>query len=86
MRYVMCYKCYTVSRWPSLLDPVREVADEVEEEISLRNADHLVRNLHKQTEALTRPQIQSLCYILTEVLGPGGRVHFKRLQVVRFRI
>ena len=43
----------TVSRGSSLLDPVREVADEVEEEISLRNADHLVRNLHKQTEALT---------------------------------
>ena len=42
----------TVSGGPGLLDPVSEMAHEVEEEVSLGHTDHLVRNLDEEAEAL----------------------------------
>ena len=47
------------------------MADKIEEEISLRDADDFVSNLYKQTEALAGPQVQSPANILTEILGSG---------------
>ena len=44
---------FTISVWSSLGDPLREVADEIEEELILGDAEDLVRHLHKQAEALT---------------------------------
>ena len=42
----------TVTCGPRLLDPVCQVTNKVEEEIPLRNADDLIRDLDKQTEPL----------------------------------
>ena len=47
----------TISGWPGLLNPIREVSDEVEEEVSFWDGDHLVRDLDKETEALTGAKI-----------------------------
>ena len=57
------------------------MADEVKEEISLRDADDLVSDLHKQAEALACPQVESLANILTEILGSGGRINLKSLKL-----
>ena len=42
----------TVSVGPGLGDPLWEVADEVEEELVLGDAEDLVSHLHKKAEAL----------------------------------
>ena len=50
---VLCsFGLITVSVGPGLGDPLWEVADEVEEELVLRDAEDLVSHLHKQAEAL----------------------------------
>ena len=51
-------KYFTVSVWSSLGDPFGEVADEVKEELVLRNAEDLVHHLHKEAEALQKVQFQ----------------------------
>ena len=57
------------------------MADEVKEEISLRDADDLVSDLHKEAEALAGPQVQSLPDILAEILGSRRGIHLKSLKL-----
>ena len=47
----------TISVWTSLGHPLGEVADEVEEELVLRDAEDLVHHLHKEAEALTHKKV-----------------------------
>ena len=61
-------------------DPVSDVTDEVEEEVSLRHADHLVRQLDKQAEALSRLHVQSLRYRRAEVGGTCRGFHQESLR------
>lgn len=42
----------TISRWPSFLNPVGEMPDEIEEEISLGYGNHFVGDFHEQRKAL----------------------------------
>ena len=62
------------------------MAHEVEEEVSLGHADHLVRNLDEEAEALWGAQVQPLRNVLTEVLGPRWRVHLESLQEIKNNI
>ena len=50
----------TVCEGSALPDPVSDVTDEVKEEISLRDADHFVRQLDKQAEALSGLHVEPL--------------------------
>ena len=61
-----------VPRWPGLLNPVCQMADKVEEEVTLRHRDHLVGDLDEQGEALGRPQVQPLRDVAAEVLCARG--------------
>ena len=56
------------------------MADEVEEEVSLRDADDLVGDLDEEAEALGGAEVEPLGDVLAEVLGPRGRIHFERLN------
>ena len=56
----------TISVWTSLGHPLGEVADEVEEELVLRDAEDLVHHLHKEAEALTHKKFEKM-----EALKPG---------------
>ena len=56
------------------------MTDEVEEEISLRDADHLVRQLHKQTEALGGLHVEPLRDGRGEVRGSSGGFHQESLR------
>ena len=56
---------------PGLLDPVRQVPDEVEEEVPLGHGDDLVGDLDEEAEAFRRSQVQPLTDVLAEVLRPG---------------
>ena len=71
----------TISSRTGFLDPVSQVADKIKEEISLRDADDLVSDLYKETEALAGPQVESLPNILTEILGSGGGINLKSLKL-----
>ena len=42
----------TFAESPPLPDPVRDVADKVEEEVAVRNRDNLVLHLDEETEPL----------------------------------
>ena len=81
MHFILRSNQLTISCGPSFLDPVSQVADEIKEEISLRDADHLVSDLYKQTEALAGPQVESLANILTEILGSCRRINLKSLKL-----
>lgn len=73
-------KKHTVSGWPGLLDPVREVPHKVEEEVALGDRDHLVGDLDEETEPLGGPEAQPLRDVLTEVLGPRRRINLECLK------
>ncbi len=61
----------TVSRRPSLLDPVGQVPDEVEEEVAFRNRNDLVRDLDEKAEALGRSKVQAGGDVLAKVFRAG---------------
>ena len=60
-----------VSRRPSLLDPVGQVPDEVEEEVALRNGNDLVRDFDEKAEALGRSKVQACGDVLAKVFRAG---------------
>ena len=62
-------KHFTISVWSSLGDPLREVADEIEEELILGDAEDLVRHLHKQAEALAYKKGQLRRILLRNLSG-----------------
>ena len=55
------------------------MSDEIKEEVSLRDGDHLVRDLDKETEALAGTEVQPLGDASAEVLGSGGRIDLESL-------
>ena len=61
------------------LDPVRQVAHKVEEEVLLGHRDHLVGDLDEQAETFFRLERQPLRYALAEVFGSRRRIHFESL-------
>ena len=70
----------TISGRPGLLDPVREVTHEVEEEVPLRDRDDFVGDLDEEAETLARPQVEPLRDALAEVLGPRRGVNLEGLR------
>ena len=69
-----------VPRGPGLLDPVGQMADEVEEEVALGDGDDLVRDLDEEGEALAGAKVEALRDTLAEVLGASARVNLKGLE------
>ena len=59
-----------------------EVSDEIEEEVSLGHADHFVENLHEQTEAFARLQLETIGDVSAEVFRTRGRIDFERFGCI----
>ena len=70
----------TLREHSALTCPVGNLADKVEEEISLGNGDDFVGDLDEEAEALARPQVEALRDALAEVLRPRRGVDLKGLQ------
>lgn len=69
--------CLTVSGRPGLFDPVGEMTDKVEKEVSLWHGDDFVGDFDEQREAFGRAQVEPLADRSAKVFGPGGRVHLE---------
>ena len=69
----------TILPLTSSLQPLREMADKIKEEVTLGNTDDLITDLNEEREPLSTPQSQALGNSLTEFLGTSARVYFKGL-------
>ena len=70
----------TVCEGSAFPDPVSDVTNEVKEEISLRYADHFVRQLDEQAEALSGLHVEPLGDGCAEVRGSSGGFHQESLR------